>query len=113
MLPEWAGRKAAATPSPPAQPDETAPLPAVGPVEAIAEPAPEVETFGSANIDVEPAADEAVVHLDEAASGDFAQPAEAVDSSQDGRSFAALVVLALVALAAGIGAGYLYLMFAG
>ena len=121
MLPEWAGRKAALTPSLQDQVDETAPMPVVAPVSALDEPAPEVEedTGGDVDLGVEPTAGQVG---DATQQGDFAQattdavprrPMEDNDQLPAERSGRVLVLLALLALVAGIGAGYLYLVLVG
>jgi hypothetical protein len=112
MLPEWAGRKAAVTPSLPVQPDETAPIPAVGPVEAIADPGTEVDEVPLAGLEVDADGNQEVLHHDEAAAGNFTHPEEVASRQPEPRSGRLLLVLALVALAAGVLAGYLYLMLA-
>ncbi|MGI9611265.1 MAG: hypothetical protein ACR2QO_00030 [Acidimicrobiales bacterium] len=121
MLPEWAGRKAALTPSPADQVDETAPMPVVAPVARLEEPAPEVEEVTAD--DVGPEVEPTVEHAGTATpTGDFAQsttdtfpPRSEEDNEQlrAERSGRLLALMALLALVAGIGAGYLYLVLVG
>jgi hypothetical protein len=112
MLPEWAGRKAATSPQA-VQADETAPLPAVGPLETIPEPVEatvdetaEVQVFkAEVDPDMEPADLQVAV-----APGGFAQAEVAASGPAEHRSTMNLLVLAMLALAAGIAAGYLYVL---
>lgn len=121
MLPEWAGRKAALTPSLADQVDETAPIPVVAPVAAPDEPAHEADEIAGVDLDNEPDPT-ADLARDDTQQGDFAhssseplsaQTTEDQDLPRAGRSGRLLLLLALLALVAGIAAGYLYLVLTG
>lgn len=116
MLPEWAGRKAVATPSLPVDPDETSPVPAGGDVDTMETEIVGGEVVGRARADLNAtdAVGEATASsLGESPTGGLPQASVTTQTSPPQRTTALLVVLALLALVAGIAAGYVYLMVVG